>query len=106
MAVGPDGVDVEGVGKGHLANANLKPAQRHLCRQRKRTALLVHHLVRQTDDLVNLAAREIGRGAQGGVAHHVEIQFARKSQRLRDSAPAGILKVDNQVSVVAAVGMS
>ena len=71
----------------------------------KRSAILVDHLVGQAHDLVNLAAGEIGLGTQAGIAHHVEVGFACQPQRLRDAAPAGVLNVDDQIGVLASVGV-
>ena len=53
------------VGKRHLADANLEAPHRHFCRQRQRPAILIDHLVRQPDDLVNLAARKIRHRCSG-----------------------------------------
>jgi hypothetical protein len=48
------------VGQAHLADANLEAAHGYLCRQRKRPAILIGHLGGQAEDLMNLAARQIG----------------------------------------------
>ena len=45
-------------------------------------------LVGEPDDLVDLVAREIGRGAKVRVANHVEVRESREAQRLAQSTPA------------------
>ena len=43
----------------------------------------------KTDDLVNLIAREVGSGAEVGIAHHIQIGESGQAQRLAQAAASG-----------------
>ena len=101
VAVGAWAVDVEEVGQRHFADAELDAAHGDAGGQRKGARFLAGGLPGETDDLVNLISGQIGRGTEGGVAHHVKIGEARQAQGLAEAAAARAFEVQDQVGVIA-----
>jgi len=92
MAVRSHGVASNVSGRVILPTRISKRRAGALVASAERSAVLVDHLVGQADGLVNLAAREIRRCTQAGIAHHVQIGLSGQPQRLRDAAPSGVSK--------------
>ena len=100
MAVGADGVDVKEIRQRHLADPQLHAALGHASGRSERPGRLLRGLGSQSDDLMNLIARNVWRRAKVWVAHHVQICEPGQSERLAQPAPARALEIENQVRVV------
>ena len=101
VGVGADVVDVEEIGQGHLAQAELDAAGGNLGGEREEIRILGDGLIGKADDLVNLVTGGIRIDAEIGVADHVEVGLAGQPQRLAQAASQGGFEIEDQVGVVA-----
>ena len=103
MAVAQDGVDVEGIRQRKFPGAQFESSHRHLRRKREKTALLRHGLIGEANGLVEFDTRHVGRWTQVGIANHIEIGEASQTERLTQTAAAGIFLVIQHVGFVAGI---
>ncbi len=69
--------------------------------EREEVRVLRDGFVCQSDDLVNLIAREVGRGAEIRIAYYIYVGEACQAERLAEPAAARALEIENQIRVVA-----
>ena len=79
-----------------FAEAEFDAARRQLRETGKRTAIDFDFVFTEREHLVNHRTREVGRLAEIGITHDVEIDEARESQRIAQSAATGFLDIHQQ----------
>src|ERR1017187_10378443 len=73
MAVGSADIGVEKIGHGELAKANFQAPRRKPRGQREGTTWNLDLLLRKWNDLLEHQPRDVGRGTNLRIAHHVEV---------------------------------
>ena len=101
VGVGAHIVDVEEIGQGHLAQAELDAPGGNLGGEREEIRILGADLIGKADDLVNLVTGGIRIDAEIGVADHVDVGLAGQPQRLAQAASQGGFEIEDKVGVVA-----
>ncbi len=100
MTVRANIVEVEKVGQGHFADAEIEAADGNARGQGEGIRVLAAGFIGQPKDLVNLVAREVGDAAEVWIADHVQIGESGQSQRLAQPAASRGLHVQDEVGVV------
>ena len=96
VSVGADGVYVEEIGQGELAEAEFEAAARKFFEEGEKAALVFDFIFAQGKDFVNHGAAQVRRFAQERVADDIEIGIAGEAEAQAECGSASFFEIDQK----------